>query len=417
MSKVEETKSSNDSSNDSSSDSSSDSSNDSSNDSSSDSSSIDINNLCITYHSIPKYKSKQMRKTPSGSEHSEESKQHPIEYITVVDCVNSYTEATHRNYKRLPIDKVIEEFASRTPITNKSRYEILKDKDRRIHFDIEKIPVDKPNMINDIIRNLNDYMKSLKLIENDFKYALTSNSGSITHKGLSYHLILYEYTMNFNVNRNLVISFVHSDYGKDYIEYIDCAIYTKLRLFKLPYYIGMSKDGIDTNADNHHRIIEGEPKDFIIQYTKESKFLTYDFDVKPEWFKEQKRISPIFQQKVSKVVRDVLVKGMKNIGLTNDNKEKKIKTLKFKLGFILENMDKLSKIKQKIVNRIKEVGINKETVDIYEGSINIIYNIIKEELKRNPTDDKTTTTTTTTTKTTTTTTTILKYTIESDEDV
>ena len=299
--------------------------------------------------------------------------------ITVVDCVNSYNEASPRNYKKLPIEDVINEFGRKEIIHDKSRYEILKNPERRIHFDIERIPSDKPEIINDIIRNLGEYMKSLKLIDKDLQYALSFNSGSLTHKGLSYHLILYEYSMNYNVNRNLLISFVHSDYGKDYIEYMDCAIYTRLRLFKLPYYIGMSRDGIDTNLDNHHRIVVGEPSQFIIQYTKEAKPLAYDFDIKPEWWKEQRKISPKFQQKVSKVVRDVLIKGMKDLGF--DQKEmvdKKIKTLKYKLEVVLDNIEKLKRIQQKIANRINKVGITKDTVDIYEGSVNILYDLVKE---------------------------------------
>lgn len=300
--------------------------------------------------------------------------------ITIIDCKQSYTEASPRNYKKVSLQSVIDEISDRTVHTDKSRYEVLREPERRIYFDIEGIPEDKPEMISEIVGKLDAYLKSIRLIDHDLKYALTYNSGSLTHKGLSYHLILPEYKMNVKVIRNLVIAFTHSDFGKDYIEYIDSSVYSSIRLFKLPYYIGMTRESIDTNPDNHHRIITGDVADCIIQNTNDAKYLTYDFDIKPEWYKESKRISPKFQQTINKTIRDAILKALPKQNENDSLLDKRIKYLNYKLGIILENKDKVNKIEYKCAERMKQVGIDKNTIKTYESCIIIIYDKLKTKL-------------------------------------
>ena len=300
--------------------------------------------------------------------------------ITIVDCKQSYMEACFRNYKQVSLQSVIDEISNRTVHTEKSRYEVLRENDRRIYFDIEGIPEDKPDMISDIVGNLDAYMKSIGLIDHDLKYALTYNAGSLTHKGHSYHLILPEYKMNFNINRNLVIAFTHSDFGKEYIDYIDGVVYTNHRLFKLPYYIGMCKSGIDTNPDNHHRIIVGDVSDCIIQDTRSAKYLTYDFNIPSEWHKAVKRISPKFQQQLNKTIRDTILKNLPKDDKPETLIEKKIKYLKYKLDTILANKDKVNKIEYKCAERMQRVGVSKDTLKMYEACIIVIYDKLKPKL-------------------------------------
>ena len=300
--------------------------------------------------------------------------------ITIIDCKQSYTEASPRNHKKILYTNVIDEISDRTVHMEKSRYEVLNNTIRRIYFDIECIPEDKPEMISEIVGKLDAYLKSIRLIDHDLKYALTYNSGSLTHKGLSYHLILPEYKMSIQVMKNLVIAFTHSDFGKDYIEYFDTSVYSRIRLFKLPYYVGMNKEGIDTNPDNHHRIIVGDIADCIIQYTEDAKYLTYDFQIKPEWWKESKRISPKFQQNLNKTIRDAILKALPKRNEDDSLIDKRIKYLNYKLGVILENKDKVNKIEYKCAERMKQVGIDKNTIKTYESCITIIYDKLKTKL-------------------------------------
>lgn len=279
--------------------------------------------------------------------------------VSVVDVKNSYKDAANRYHKQLQIEDVVSEIETGKVITDYSRYEILNNVYCRIYFDIECIPKDKPGMIYDLIKNLNEYMKLLRMITDDFKYALTFNSGSANHDGLSYHLILYEYSMKHTANKDLVISFVHSDYGKEYVNYIDCSVYSKPHLFKLPYYIGMTKHGIDVNPDNHHRIITGKPLQCIIQYIDDTSRIIYDFgEIKSE--NPSTDISRKVNKKILKI-REKIVNGLKDAHITNHKSE-----------FVIRNINMITKVKQKLVNQINR-GIDKEVVDT-------LYSIVKSKL-------------------------------------
>lgn len=289
--------------------------------------------------------------------------------ITIVDCKHSYRDAAKKHYKQLPLNTIIDELTPNKVISNYSRFEILNNKYCRIYFDIECIPKDKPNIIHTLINDLNTYMKSIHLITTDFKYALTFNPESANHKGLSYHLILYEYSMDHITNKNLVMAFIHSDYGKDYINYIDCSVYSKPHLFKLPYYIGMTKHGIDTNINNYHRIITGEPIHCIIQYIHNTKQLTHEF------ITNHKQIPTNISRNTNKKtlkLHNKIITGIKLLDLTVSDKKTLI--LKHKAETIIQNINKLTNIKQKLANRIN-TKIDKDIIDT-------LYNIIQSKLSK-----------------------------------
>ena len=288
--------------------------------------------------------------------------------VLVVDCRHSYRDAAKRYHKKLPIDSVISEISQRKLISEYSRFEVLTDKPRRIYVDIERIPKDKPMLIYELIDSLNAYMKFIRLIINDFNYALTFNSGSATHDGLSYHLILHEYAMEPKANEAFVISFINSIYGESYADYVDCSVYSTPQLFKLPYYIGMTKRHIDTNVDNHHRIIVGEPSQCVIQCTAGTTQLNFTYNVPTKC--TVTNISEKHDKKTIKLHRMILDR-IKRFNL--DCLPCEIaQELKLKIETIVQNMDRITRLKQKLVNRINR-GIDKELVDT-------LYNIVKSKL-------------------------------------
>ena len=111
--------------------------------------------------------------------------------ITIIDVNNSFNEASRKNWKKVPIINLVEDMNKKTVNTTVSRYEILNSRMRKVYFDIEKIPADQPDLINEIIVKLQKfYQDKLKL--ESIKEVHTLNTGSKTHEGLSYHLIFPE---------------------------------------------------------------------------------------------------------------------------------------------------------------------------------------------------------------------------------
>jgi hypothetical protein len=116
-------------------------------------------------------------------------------------------------------------------ICHTSIYEVLEKDIRRVYFDIEKIPFERKDMIYDIIKRLAEF---LEIDPND--YALTLNTGSRLHPGLSYHLTFPYKTLASNI-LNLVRTFKLK--YPEYTDYIDEAVYSKDRLFRMPDQYGI----------------------------------------------------------------------------------------------------------------------------------------------------------------------------------
>ena len=303
--------------------------------------------------------------------------------ITVVDCIHSYNEATRRNYRHYTVDEILKPIREGKVVMDCSRYEVLMRADRRIYLDVEKIPTDKPNKINELITAFNAFFKSKNLIQEDMKYALTFNSGSPTHEGLSYHLIFWEYSMNYRIQQNCILEFINSEYGKEFVDNVDTSVYSSIRLFKLPYYVGMLKTGIDTNPDNHHRVIEdgGDLEHVIIQYIDNTKYLTHDFEVKPEWRKVAQTLSPFWQaggiakviQQSNEVIKTVLKKLDTSKKSSNDYTR-----CKSNLEYIEKNSDKLSPVRKKVLNMLINTKLNERNIHVYKAQIDALYNYVKE---------------------------------------
>ena len=134
--------------------------------------------------------------------------------------------------------------------------EVLTNAKRRIYLDIECIPNDKPEMINDIVTSFIAFMQ----LPSDTKYTLTMNAASANHSGLSYHVIL-PYAMDYLLLKRCVAAFKvkHPEYEK----YVDQSVYSHNRLFRLPEQGKPTGQGIDN--DDKHVIIQGSMDDSFIQ--------------------------------------------------------------------------------------------------------------------------------------------------------
>lgn len=211
--------------------------------------------------------------------------------ITLTD----FTQSRPRNYEWNYLEDITNDIIilhNEGCNTHASRYEVLNKSVRKVYFDIEKIPTDQPELIYQILSELNKFFKSKapEQVEDDMEFVVTHNKASATHEGLSYHAICWNYSMDYKNLKGLVLEFINT-VGSKYNEYIDSAVYSSIRLFKLPYYIGLQKqNGLDTNPDNYHYMLntpeeldEEYVSKYLIQYTKNTKELTIDFEDKPSY--------------------------------------------------------------------------------------------------------------------------------------
>jgi hypothetical protein len=153
-----------------------------------------------------------------------------------------------------------------------SLYELLDIySNTKIYFDIENIDSNEPKFIYNIIRDLKKFVEdtaNIKLTD----YVLTINKESATHDGLSYHLIFnHYYTTPMNI-KGLLLQFIEK--YSIYKDYIDTVVYSKNRIFKSVYQLG-----IDGYIDNRHDIIEGTIEDSIIQNINNCDELKYEYKI------------------------------------------------------------------------------------------------------------------------------------------
>ena len=298
--------------------------------------------------------------------------------ITIIDVNNSFNEASRKNWKKVPIINLVEDMNKKTVNTTVSRYEILNSRMRKVYFDIEKIPADQPDLINEIIVKLQKfYQDKLKL--ESIKEVHTLNTGSKTHEGLSYHLIFPEICVDYSKQKIGVVEFVNSEEGSQYKDYIDTSVYSSIRLFKLPYYIGITNSGLDTNTDNYHRIITGDSVDFLISAVSNTKRYYPVFHVSSEAMKLAKGFSGPHIQFPKRIAGNVVVQAV--IPPTNPISTASQKfTYKWcceKLERINAEKSKLSPIIQKKVDELlltfeEESNVNISLLTIYGNIIESI---------------------------------------------
>ncbi len=195
-----------------------------------------------------------------------------VPVISYID-ISSYTQNIRRNRRRCTVEDMIEMInsADSKPTTV---FEIIHRKEHIIYFDIESIPVEQPDLIHAITKDLIIYLSTLDL--NIEVFALTHNAGSRTHAGLSYHLYFPSHVVSKLTNMNIVLSFVAKDEYAKYKPFIDTSVYSKDRLFRITNSKGIPSITADRNNDIH-RLVHGNIADTIIQNTEGKPVWDYKF--------------------------------------------------------------------------------------------------------------------------------------------
>lgn len=208
--------------------------------------------------------------------------------VLVVDCTD-FTGNTANNYKLVPVNQAF----PMTPELKFSRYEVLRESIRKIYFDIDGMPEaedveDKPDKF---VKAWGDFMVLSGFLEhNDLKWVKTLNHHSTNHKGFSAHVIVWNYQMNTTDLKNSVIMFLETEQGREFREYVDVAVYSSLRLFKLPNFIGIPM----TDVNNYHTM---DPRDndmrhYLIQDLTDTTQIVAHFKVPRNLRRKAKQISP-----------------------------------------------------------------------------------------------------------------------------
>lgn len=171
----------------------------------------------------------------------------------LIHITATFRENKTTNYKTYnSIPECLEEVLNKSTAS----YEVLDKEERKLYFDIENIPKDKPELINDIIRDIN------KVLGKDIKYHLSFNQYSKTHLGLSYHLV-YDCIMDYKDMK--ILSFYIKDSFPDYEFYIDSSVYSRVRLFRLP--LNGKPNNVTIDNEDVHKIVSEDDtiNNFFIQ--------------------------------------------------------------------------------------------------------------------------------------------------------
>ena len=201
------------------------------------------------------------------------------QFARFVEIENSFAENTKRVWKTRPISELIKltqddidrSHGKDVIYYTVSRFEII-GRDCIPYFDIEKIPEDKDDnyittIVNSLMSKLSEYGKKTFT-----KYHITVNTSSITHEGKSYHVFFPEFSTLREEMKKFVNYYVDMKY--EGYEYIDTSVYSKDRLFRLPYQKGVNKypdcNQIEDRMKDFHRITDGEMKadEYIISNTR-----------------------------------------------------------------------------------------------------------------------------------------------------
>lgn len=204
------------------------------------------------------------------------------EFKIPVYHISTYTEP--REIINIPIDEFLVELTDDNP--EKSYYEILNE-NTKLYFDIEGISFNEPDLIDQIIKDLIEFIHNESDIEIN-KYVLTINKASKTHKGLSYHLIFPEYYVLKNQYLKQILNkFIKLHY--EYVNFMDASVYSRNRLFKCVNQYGFegnSKVGYVIDVEpivlngesyfNKHTLINGTLEESVINYIQNSKVFPFD---------------------------------------------------------------------------------------------------------------------------------------------
>lgn len=228
--------------------------------------------------------------------------------IVLVHLKESYRENRYNNYVRY---NSVEESFNEVNDTTTCTLEVLCNINRKMYFDIEKIPRNNERLIFNIIRDIclfinnevelygNKTFEEYKLLYTDQtidpnSYLLTKNIASVQHEGLSYHLV-FPYVISATDNKKLVGMF--TTMFNQYQNYIDPSVYGQLRLFRLPDNGKVTGEGIDNN--DKHIILKGSLKELYIQDIQNCKQLNVNSIINWNSYVEVEVKQPVAKRKRS----------------------------------------------------------------------------------------------------------------------
>lgn len=185
---------------------------------------------------------------------------------------STYTERRRNNHQETTN---IKEFIDLINFPGKV-YEVLLNTPVKLFIDIDGIPKNKPDLINEFIQEFIKFMKKIFDITIN-KYALTKNEGSTSHAGLSYHIYFPEYQVkHISIIKYILLNFIKYDEERKFYDYIDGCIYHYNRLFRCPNQYNANKEVIDEL--DKHIIIQGSIEDCVIQYIDKSTLININCD-------------------------------------------------------------------------------------------------------------------------------------------
>ena len=231
------------------------------------------------YNKIPKRSLIKLETIPDSNE---EVKVEDLKLIVkYIEIHKSYTENKYRNHFKMNVPNYLKTIKVQN--FKSSLFEVLSAyKALKPYFDIEKIPVDQPNLIYDLIGDLRTWF-SKETGEELGEYILTHNKHSVSHEGLSYHLIFYERKTTQDNILNLLNNFLEAH--PEYVTYMDGSVYSKDRLFRSVNQIGVDKKNkrLSQYEEDMHVIINKEQNDesiaqSIIQNIKDCKSIDHNFE-------------------------------------------------------------------------------------------------------------------------------------------
>ena len=206
--------------------------------------------------------------------------------VEVVDCTD-FTQCRSDSYKFVPVENA---FSFDTPELSFSRYEVLKNQYRKMYFDIDGVE-DTPenqNIAQDFMRDYEEYLKTLVKLPEPLKYVITTNKNSTGHPGIGFHVIVWNYHMDYKKQYITLIGFKETSKGQRYAKYVDTVVYSSLRLFKLPNFIGIPMN----NVENYHR---PDPSDkniehYLIQSLNGTQLLEHRLHVPQDWVRKERKV-------------------------------------------------------------------------------------------------------------------------------
>lgn len=275
--------------------------------------------------------------------------------IKYIEIKKSYSENKKHNWKNTSIDNYVKMIKDKN--VTSSIFEIFNsDKPVKIYFDIEKIPTETPDLINEIIGDLRLWFANTTKLELG-DYILTLNESSESHPGLSYHLIFYQwFTLEYNI-----LCMLNEFLGEhpQYVKFMDGSVYTDGRLFKSINQIGINKNKISKNENNYHKIINCEQTDetikqSIIQYIENSTELKYQFkEVDRPKYKQISRGGRIKIDKPNIVIHNHIEKDDKTEnGVFKQLQNIDINDQIYSLMYALNMSKKLNKAQKKYIKEL-----------------------------------------------------------------